>query len=218
MDRNVGLILDALDGSGEAEGTLVVFNSDHGYLLGQHGRYEKHCCYEDAVRAALIMRLPGVIPTGQATDALVELIDVVPTLLELCRVEIPENIQGRSLVPLLRGEVVSHRDHVVAEYADNAEVMIRTDRWKLVYSAGNRRRRDGYALGAVPPGRSLRLYDLENDPGEIKNVGGCPERAAVVEGLLSLLADHIRRTARDVDLVPQTDDVYTLLATCLPPG
>ena len=96
--------------------------------------------------------------------------------------------------------------------------MVRTDRWKLAYSAGNRRRRDGYALGAIPPGRSLRLYDLENDPGEINNVGGCPENDAMVEVLLSLLAEHIRRTARDVDLVPQTDDVHTLLATCLPPG
>ncbi len=218
MDRNVGLILDALERSGHADGTLVVFNSDRGYLLGQHGRYEKHCCYEEAVRAALIMRIPGVIPWGRATNALVELIDVVPTLLELCRVEIPQDIQGRSLVPLFRGDVLSHPDHGVAEYADNAEVMVRTDRWKLVYSAGNRKRRDGYALGAIPPGRSLRLYDLENDPGEINNVAGCPGNAAMVEGLLSLLADHIRRTAREVDLVPQTDDVHTLLATCLPPG
>jgi choline-sulfatase len=218
MDKNVGLILDALEKSGHADGTLVVFNSDHGYLLGQHGRYEKHCSYEEAVRAALIMRMPGVIPSERATSALIELIDIVPTLLGLCRVEIPRNVQGRSLVPLLRGDVLSHRDHVVVEYADNAEVMLRTDRWKLVYSAGNRRRRDGYALGAIPPGRSLCLYDLSYDPGETKNVAGCPENAAIVESLLSLVADHIRRTDRDADLVHQTDDVHTLLATGLLPG
>jgi choline-sulfatase len=115
MDRNLGRILDSLDRSGHAADTLVVFNSDHGYLLGQHGRFEKHCCYEEAVRSALIMRMPGVIAPGRATNALVELIDVVPTILELCRCSIPANIHGMSLVPLLRGDVDRHREYVVAE-------------------------------------------------------------------------------------------------------
>ena len=111
--------------------------------------------------------------TGRATtSALVELIDVVPTILELCQVDIPANVQGKSLVPLLRGEVERHRDHVMAEYADNAEAMVRTERWKLVYSAGNRRRQDGYALDTVAPGKSIRLYDLEDDPGELQGRGG----------------------------------------------
>src|SRR5206468_1671326 len=86
MDRNLGSILDALDRSRHADDTLVVFNSDHGYLLGHHGRFEKHCCDEEAVRTALVMRLPGVIAPGRATEALVELIDVVPTVLDLCGV------------------------------------------------------------------------------------------------------------------------------------
>jgi choline-sulfatase len=217
MDRNVGLILDALDCSGHADDTLVVFNSDHGYLLGQHGRFEKHCCYEEAVRSALVMRMPRVIPRGRATSALVELIDLVPTILDLCRVEIPTAIQGTSLVPLLRGKVVRHRDHVIAEYADNAEAMVQTKRWKLVYSTGNRRRQDGYALGAVAPGRSIRLYDLDDDPGELKDVAVCSGNAPVVGELIALLADHMQRTARDPDLVPQTDDVHALLASCLSP-
>jgi choline-sulfatase len=218
MDRNVGRILDELDSSGHAEDTLVVFNSDHGYLLGQHGRYEKHCCNEEAVRSALIMRLPGAIPPGRSTAALVELIDVVPTILELCGVDKPSNIQGRSLAPLLGGATDRHRDHVIAEYADNAEAMVRTERWKLVYSAGNRRRRDGYALDPIPPGRSIRLYDLEHDPGEIRDVAGVPGYAPVVGELLGLLADHVRNTSRDLDLVPRTDDVHALLAACLLPG
>jgi arylsulfatase A-like enzyme len=97
MDRNLGLILDALDRSGHAEDTLVIFNSNHGYLLGQHGRFEKHCCYEEAIRSALVMRLTGVIAPGRSSAALVELIDVVPTVLELCGVEVPGNVQGQSL-------------------------------------------------------------------------------------------------------------------------
>src|SRR5262249_30180037 len=130
------------------------------------------------------------------------------TFLELCRGDIPANIQGKSLVPLLGGVLDRHRDHVVAEYADNAEAMIRTERWKLIYSASNGRRGDGYALYRFPPGRSIRLYDLEDDPGEIRDVAGRSGNAAVVGELLALLADHMRNTARDVDLVPQTDDVH----------
>lgn len=218
MDRNLGMILDALDQSGHADDTLIVFNSDHGYLLGHHGRFEKHCCFEEAVRTALVMRLPGVIASGRATDALVELIDLVPTILDLCGVEIPANVQGRSFEPLLRGETERHRDHVVAEYADNAEAMVRTDRWKLIYSAGNRRRRDGYALDWSPQGRSVRLYDLEADPREVSNVAGSPENAAIVDELTVVLADHMRRTARNPELVPRTDDVHLLLGHCLTPG
>jgi choline-sulfatase len=218
MDRNVGIILEALDRSGQADDTLVIFNSDHGYLLGQHGRFEKHCCYEEAVRSALILRMPGVIAPGRATKALVELIDVVPTILELCRCGTPANIQGKSLVPLLRGEVDWHRDHVIAEYADNAEAMVRTGRWKLVYLAGNRRRRDGYGLPGSLPERSIRLFDLSVDPDETTDVSARAENITVVEELLVLIAGHMRRTARDTAAIPATEDVHAMLEHCLPPA
>jgi choline-sulfatase len=218
MDRNVGRTLDSLDRSGRADDTLVIFNSDHGYLLGLHGRYEKHCCFEEAVRSALIMRMPGVIEPGRATEALVELVDVAPTVLDICGIGVSANVQGRSLAPLLSGETGRHRDHVIAEYADNAEAMVRTDRWKLIYSAGNRRRRDGYALGQTSPGRSLRLHDLERDPGEMTDVAWRAENAVVVAELLALLADQMRRTARDPGPVSETGGVHALLENCLPPG
>jgi hypothetical protein len=96
--------------------------------------------------------------------------------------------------------------------------MVRTGRWKLVYSAGNRRRRDGYALSRFPSGRTIRLFDLEDDPGELRDVAGCPANDAVVGELLVLLADHLRRTARDADWIPKTDDLHALLASCLPPA
>jgi choline-sulfatase len=130
----------------------------------------------------------------------------------------PTNIQGRSLIPLLSGAIDRHRDHVIAQYADNAEAMVRTQRWKLVYSAGNRRRGDGYALAPSPSGRTIRLYDLEHDPGEIRDVADASGNAPVVEGLLAVLVDHVRRTARDVDLVTRTEDVHAMLASCLLPG
>ena len=221
MDRNVGRILDALDRSGLADETLVVFNSDHGYLLGHHGRFEKHCGFEEAIRTALLVRLPGVVEPGRSTDALVELIDVVPTILDLCGIDAPASLQGRSLVPLLTGAADRHRDHIIAEYADAAEAIVRTDRWKLIYTAGVRRRGDGYELPLDGPprprGPSIRLYDLAADPGETTDASARPENAGVVADLIATLVDHARRTERNPRRLPDTDDPTALLAAALPP-
>jgi len=217
LDKNVGLVLGALDRSGHADNTLVIFTSDHGYLLGQHGRFEKHCCFEPAVRAALLLRLPGLIGPGRATKALVELIDLVPTILELCRAPAPANLHGRSLTSLLRDQTSVHREHVIAEYADNEEAMIRTERWKLIYSTGARRRRDGYALDRPAGETSVQLYDLDNDPDETTNLAGQAQHAAQVQDLTSVLADHLRRTAREPKLIPRSRDVRLILGHCLTP-
>ena len=217
LDKNVGLVLDALDRSTHTDNTLVIFTSDHGYLLGQHGRFEKHCCFEPAVRAALLMRFPGLIRPGQATRALVELIDLVPTILELCGEPAPANLHGRSLTSLLRNQTSMHREHVIAEYADNEEAMIRTERWKLIYCSGSRRRRDGYALDQ--PGRepSVQLYDLDYDPEETINLVGQAKHTCLVEQLTNVLAKHLMRTAREPRLIPQTQDMRLILGHCLTP-
>jgi choline-sulfatase len=217
MDKNVGLVLEALRRGGHERDTLVVYTGDHGYVLGQHGRFEKHCCYEPAVRAPLLMRLPGRIEAKRSTAALVEFIDVVPTVLGLCGVPAPEGVQGRSLVPLLEGKAKRHRDHVIAEYSENEEAMIRTARWKLIYGTGKRERKDGYTTGRPLPGRTVRLYDLDNDPEEMTNLAGKPERRRLVDDLTRQLAEHMRRTARQPELVPKTDDVHAVLEHCLQP-
>jgi choline-sulfatase len=217
LDANVGRVLDALDRSPHADNTLVLFTSDHGYLLGQHGRFEKHCCFEPAVRAALLMRWPGVIRPGRTTAALVELIDLAPTVLELCGVSPPANLQGRSLAALLREQTTTHRERVVAEYADNEEAMVRTDQWKLIYSTGARRRTDGYALGPPSGEPSVQLYDLDNDPGETTDLAALPEHAGRVEQLTAELADHLVRTAREPWLLPKSRDVRLILAHGLAP-
>src|SRR5262249_20601314 len=152
-----------------------------------------------------------------ATDALVELIDLVPTILELCKAGIPVNLHGRSLMSLLRKQSSTHRDHVVAEYADNEEAMIRTKRWKLIYSTGARRRRDGYALDSRARGPSIQLYDLDNDPEETVNLANHAEHAGQVERLTHVLADHLVRTAREPHLVPNSRDFQEILAYCLAP-
>jgi choline-sulfatase len=218
LDRNVGVVLDALERSGHADNTLIVFTSDHGYLLGQHGRFEKHCCFEPAVRAALLMRLPGLAHPGRSTAALVELIDLVPTILELSETPKPANLHGRSLAALLDGQTGTHRERVFAEYAGNEEAMVRTERWKLIYSTGTRRRADGYALDVPAGGPGVQLFDLDNDPDELVNLAGRAEHAHRVEQLTAELADHLVRTARDPRPVPKSQDVRTILAHCLAPS
>jgi arylsulfatase A-like enzyme len=141
-----------------------------------------------------------------------------PFFLELCGIEPSPNVQGRSLAALLRGDTLVHREHVISEYADNAEAMVRTDRWKLIYSAGNRRRRDGYAIDDFPMGPTTRLYNLAEDPCELTDVAHLPENRVVVAQLLDLLARHMIATARDPATLPNIDDRHAILAQCLAPS
>jgi arylsulfatase A-like enzyme len=186
-------------------------------MLGQHGRFEKHCCYEPAVRAPLLIRWPEHIKAGQSTKALVEFVDIAPTILDFCRVPVPATIQGKSLAALLRGEVQQHRDRVVVEYSENEEAMIRTERWKFIYCTGKRERQDGYATGRPLPGRTIRLYDEENDPDETTNLAGKPEHARLVADFTAQLAEHMKRTARQAELIPKDGDVNAVLEFCLQP-
>lgn len=216
-DKNIGLVLDALRATGHDRDTLVVLTGDHGYMLGQHGRFEKHCSYEPAVRAPLMMRLPDGNRGGRACEALVEFIDVVPTLLEHCGVEVPAAVQGRSLSVILDGQASVHRDHVIVEYSENEEAMIRDERYKLVYITGRRQREDGYATREPLRHRVIQLFDEQLDPDELENLAEEPAHADRVESLLSKLADHLRRTARQPELLPNTDDRLAFIDACLAP-
>ena len=212
-DRNVGRVLDALKQSGHAEDTIVVVTGDHGYLIGQHGRFEKHCGYEEAIRSPLLIRVPGVGKPGQ-TKALVEFIDIAPTLLESCGLAVPASVQGQTLLPLLRGAAHEHRDAVFVEYSENEEALIRTDRWKLIYSTGLRKRQDGYETGQPLPGRTVRLFDLIADPGETTDVASAHPKH--VAELTARLATHLTKTARRPEAVP-AGDVHERLRILLRP-
>lgn len=217
LDRNVGRVLDALKNSGLEDDTLVIYTGDHGYMLGQHGRFEKHCSYDPAIRAPLLMRYPGKIKPAGATSSLVEFIDIAPTILQFCGMAAPAAVQGKSLVPVLEQPTRKHRDEVFIEYSENEEAAVRTDRWKLVYTTGRRERQDGYATGRPLPGRTIRLFDLEHDPDEMTNLADRPEHNSLVDELTRKLADHLRRTARQPGLLPHTDDNFALLDQALKP-
>ncbi|HOJ62082.1 MAG TPA: sulfatase-like hydrolase/transferase [bacterium] len=172
MDHNVGRILDTLEETGLDDNTLVIYLGDNGYSLGQHGRFEKHTMYEESVRAPLIIRLPGQERFDQQEDALVEFIDLFPTIMEFCGGTPPPEVEGRSLLPLLEGKTERGHEPVFSEYYDNEEAMIRTREYKFIYSTGRRERQDGYKTGFPLSGRTRRLYDLRNDPQEMTNLAG----------------------------------------------
>jgi choline-sulfatase len=218
-DKNMGIVLHALEKSGQAEDTVVVYIGDHGYMLGQHGRFEKHCSYEPAVRSPLLIRYPKRVTEGRSTSALVEFIDIMPTILDLCGLATPKTVQGRSLVPLLEGTTEEHREQVFVEYAWADEVMVRDNRWKLVYIRGKRRRPDGYDPGErYPlPGPKLKLFDTVSDPGEFTNLAQRPEQAERVAHYVSLLVQHLKNTSRVPDRIPKTDDPMAILDYCAQP-
>jgi choline-sulfatase len=201
LDSNIGKVLDALARSGAASNTIVVIIGDHGYLLGHHGRFEKHCMYEEAIRSPLLIRVPGEIRKGdhppvKTTEGLVEFVDLAPTFLDLCGIGIPKTLPGKSLKPILDGTTTTHRDRVFVEYSENEEAAVRTARWKLTYCSGLRERDDGYKTANPKPGRTLRLYDVQADPGEFRDLAKLPEHAETVRELTASLLEHLRKTDR----------------------
>ncbi len=211
MDSCVGVVLDALDRAGLADNTLVIYIGDNGYQLGQHGRFEKHCMFEESVRQPLLVRWPGQIAAGASTAALTEFVDIVPTLLECCTVRVPQSVQGRSFRSLLTGKSNRHRDHVIVEYGHNEELMVRDERYKCVFIRGKRERDDGYSPQRPLRGNTIRLFDELNDPGEVVNLAHRPDHQERIQRYLQILANHVRKTDRQPENVPHTADPMALL-------
>lgn len=192
IDKQVGRVMAALRESGLEDNTLVIFTSDHGELLGDHGLLFKGPHHYDCLlRVPTIVTWPGVIPPGRRIGGLAELIDVAPTILEAARAEIPEGMQARSFMPLLRGESYREREGVLIDRNDlywglNMKTF-RTSRWKLTYYQGK-------TYG--------ELYDLEADPNEFVNLWNDPGYTRVKHELMIALLDRLIET--DDTLPPQT--------------
>lgn len=215
LDRNWGRVLDKLRELRLDEDTLVVYTADHGYCLGHHGRFEKHCGYEQALRVPLLANWPGRIEPGVVRE-FTEHLDLGPALLEMLGAPPLEVQHGGSLAPYLMGRKPERRrDMVVSEYLENEEVFVRTARWKLVYCSGKRRRMDGYETDNPTPGRYVRLFDLERDPGEFRNVAGA--RQDVVRRLLQAALERMRRTHPEAAAEPSAGGVEDLLDFYLRP-
>ncbi|MCX7016853.1 MAG: sulfatase-like hydrolase/transferase, partial [Candidatus Sumerlaeota bacterium] len=186
VDSWVGQILKQLDDYGLTANTLVVFTSDHGEMLGDHGMHSKFVFYEGSVHIPLILRLPGVIPAGTVVKTPVSQIDIHPTILDYCGVT-GGPVEGRSLRPLVEGKDNGAGWFVVSEWAkeSNPGFMVFDGRWKLV-------------LGRDATVRSLdALYDLRNDPLEMINlIGNNPDREkhrSEAERMKALLVGWLER-------------------------
>ncbi|WP_446743107.1 sulfatase family protein [Silvibacterium acidisoli] len=188
VDAEVGRMLQVLEESGQADNTIVIFMSDHGEMLGDHGIYLKGPYFYDCLtRVPLIIRWPGRFKAGIKVDALVELVDLAPTLLEAAGIPPEAGMQGRSLIPLLNGSTKEHRDSVYMEFLDANSTYpippmltgIRTDRWKL---------------SLVDKPRSGELYDLQNDPGEFTNLWDDPHHRDTQQMLLQQLVARMIET------------------------
>jgi choline-sulfatase len=201
LDRNVGRVLDALRRFGLEQDTFVVYMADHGYSLGQHGRFEKHCGYEPALGVPLIMRYPGRLRTGVVRD-LTEHIDVPATIVDMMGLDPLPVTHGQSLRPYLEGSAPERpRDHIFSEYLENEEAYIKTAGWKYIFGSGKRARKDGYEIDHPTPGRYRRLYDLRNDPDEFTDVAQQhPELVSRFEGLM---LDRFQATHPDREKEPQ---------------
>ncbi len=181
VDDNVGRVLDYLDTSGLADNTLVVYTSDQGFFLGDHGWFDKRFMYEESLRMPLLARLPGTIRPGAVNHDLALNLDFAPTLLTLAGAPVPQDVQGESLVPLLRGHtpddwrtaVYYHYYEFPAVHMVKRHYGLRTRRYKLIHFY--------HDIDA------WELYDLERDPHELDNLYGRPGYAKLTARLMGEL-------------------------------
>jgi arylsulfatase A-like enzyme len=209
LDENVGRLLDALDERGLADDTVVVYTSDQGFFLGDHGWFDKRFMYEESLRMPFLVRYPRLVEPGSSTDAIALNVDVAQTLLELAGVEPSAPMQGRSLVPLLRGErppdwraslYYRYWMHLDGSHGVWAHRGVRTRHHKLVHYYGQALEQPGTRDEARP--EEWELFDLDADPFELHSLHDDPDHAT----LLSELRAELTRLSSEVgDIDPAAD-------------
>lgn len=186
MDALVGKLLDKLDGLGIRDETAVLLWGDHGWKLGEHASWCKHTNFEIDARAPMILSAPGMRARGQSTDALVEFVDMYPTLADVCGFDIPAHCQGRSFKPLLDQPDQPWKEAALNQYPRGNNVMgyaMRTDRHRYIEWQD----RDS---GEV---KARELYDHHCDPQENVNIADNADQSETVADLSALLRRHRRR-------------------------
>ncbi|MFJ7631233.1 sulfatase [Streptomyces sp. NPDC097595] len=195
LDENVGRVLHYLDVSGLDRSTAVAYTSDHGFYLGEHGWFDKRFMYEPSLRIPLVVRWPGVTPPGSSRDELVINVDYAQTILDLAGVEAHPRMQGRSLVPLLRGERPDDwRQSVYYRYFEHLDVChnvqasygVRTHTHKLIHYPGHGSGQPGAKDETRAP--EWELFDLVADPDELHNRYEDPAYQDLVAELTAELA------------------------------
>jgi iduronate 2-sulfatase len=189
LDAQVGKVVDALDRLSLSDNTIIVFTSDHGYHMGEHGLWQKMSIFEESARVPLLIVAPGVSTKGTVAKAPVGLIDLYPTLTELCGVEAPDNLQGQSLVPILKDTGEKGRGWTLSQVSRGPKAnekkrtfgySLRTPRWRYTEWDEARQGRE--------------LYDHENDPKELTNLADDPAHAETVAKLSKELRTAVAAT------------------------
>jgi len=195
VDDNVGRLLDYLEKTGELDNTIIVYTSDQGFFLGEHGWYDKRFMYEPSLTIPLLMRFPSKIPAGTVSDALALNLDFAPTLLDIAGIRPPVDMQGRSLVPLMRtGKAKGWRKSMYYHYYEypygwhsvKKHYGVRTQRYKLIHFYND--------IDA------WELYDLRRDPGETQNLYGRRKYRRLVKKLKGELL-RLQTQYRDEEMV-----------------
>jgi iduronate 2-sulfatase len=166
MDAQVGKVLDALEKSGQADNTIVIFTSDHGYHLGEHDFWAKVSLHDESARVPLIISVPGKKPG--VSDSLVELLDLYPTTAKLCGLEVPARLQGKDISPILDDPKAKVHDTVFSVAGTSKGLMLRDDRW--VFIQYNEDAKGG-----------IELFDMQNDPQQITNLATSLDHVSQVE-------------------------------------
>ncbi|MGF1448679.1 MAG: sulfatase [Opitutales bacterium] len=182
LDESVGRVLEGLERLGVADNTLVVYTSDNGFFLGEHGLYNKMWMYEEALRLPFLARWPGRIAPGSVCDSFVSLLDVGPTFCEAAGAKEPEAFQGKSLLEVLAGKPgarvrEAHYYHYYGEYDVPSHCGLRTREAKILCHYEQ------------PPQQRWELYDLQVDPGEMHNLAGRAESRDCFEQLQAQLRE-----------------------------
>ncbi len=192
VDENVGRALDVLDETGLARDTVVVYTSDNGFFLGEHGLFDKRLMYEPSIRVPMLVRYPARFSPGRVdSEHMVLNVDLAPTLLELAGVPPPKGLHGVSFVPILEGRLMPWRDAFLYEYYEYPAAHcvrknrgVRTERWKLIHF--------------YEQPEEWELYDLRTDPDETVNLAARPEQSARLRELRERL-EALRRELGDDD-------------------
>lgn len=182
-DAQVGRLLDALEALGLADDTVVCLWGDHGYHLGEHGLWTKHTNFEAAVHAPLIVSCPGQRNRGRKTRALTELVDIYPSLCDICHVPIPDGLEGSSFTPLFddperiwKRAAFSQYPRLIPGVGEGVGRSLRTDRYRYTEWAAEE-----------SPYKASELYDYRADPHETRNIALLRENVSLVNGLAGML-------------------------------
>ena len=168
IDAQIGLVLDELEVLGLAENTIVILWGDHGWNLGDHMLWGKHCTFESSLRTPLILKVPGKTK-GEKTDAITEYIDIYPSLCELAGLQIPDQVEGKSFVPIVNGET-SDKDWAVCKFKDAVTLI----QGQLFYTEWVDDQGKAFAR---------MLFDHEKDPLELDNLAEKEEYEETVKKL-----------------------------------